>query len=142
MLWPALIVCRVLKTRWPVSEAVSAISIVSRSRISPIKIVFGAWRNAARSPVAKSEKSLPEFPLAESRPAVRMHELDRVLQRYDMHVLRLVQLVQERGERGRLAAAGAAGHENDAELLLHDLVERSAASLTTPASARSIAACA
>ena len=59
MVWPALIVCRVLKTRWPVSEAVRAISIVSRSRISPIRITFGACRKAARKPMAKSGKSFP-----------------------------------------------------------------------------------
>jgi len=32
MVWPALMVWRVLKTRWPVSAALSAISTVARSR--------------------------------------------------------------------------------------------------------------
>ena len=41
-------VCSVENTRCPVSAAVSAISIVSRSRISPTRITFGAWRSAAR----------------------------------------------------------------------------------------------
>ncbi len=59
MLWPALIVCSVLTTRWPVSAAVMAISVVSRSRSSPTKITFGASRNAARRPMANVEKSLP-----------------------------------------------------------------------------------
>ena len=55
----ALMVCSVEKTTWPVSAAVSAISIVSRSRISPTRITFGACRSAARRPTVKSEKSLP-----------------------------------------------------------------------------------
>ena len=37
-------VCRVAKTRWPVSAAVSAMWIVSRSRISPTRITSGSWR--------------------------------------------------------------------------------------------------
>ncbi len=67
MVWPALIVCSVLNTRCPVSEAERAISIVSRSRISPNRITFGAWRKAARKPVGKVRKILPHFPLAEGR---------------------------------------------------------------------------
>ena len=54
----ASMVCRVEKTRWPVSAAVSAISIVSRSRISPTRITFGACRRAARSASAKVGVSL------------------------------------------------------------------------------------
>ena len=45
----ALWVCRVAKTRWPVSAAVSAVAIVSRSRISPTRMTSGSWRSAARS---------------------------------------------------------------------------------------------
>ena len=41
------------KTRWPVSEAWMAISAVSRSRISPIRMTSGSWRTMCRSPVAK-----------------------------------------------------------------------------------------
>lgn len=59
MLCPALMVWSALRTRWPVSDAESAISIVSRSQISPRRITFGVWRKAARRPVAKSEKSFP-----------------------------------------------------------------------------------
>ena len=54
----ASIVCSVENTRWPVSAAVSAISIVSRSRISPTRITFGAWRSAARSASANVGVSL------------------------------------------------------------------------------------
>ena len=51
-------VCSVENTRWPVSAAVSAISMVSRSRISPTRITFGACRSAARSASAKVGVSL------------------------------------------------------------------------------------
>ena len=38
----APVVCRVPKTRWPVSAAVMAAPIVSRSRISPTRITSGS----------------------------------------------------------------------------------------------------
>ena len=40
-------------TRWPVSAASSATSMVSRSRISPTRINLGACRSAARRASAK-----------------------------------------------------------------------------------------
>ena len=46
--WPAELVCRVPKTRWPVSAAVIASWIVSRSRSSPTRITSGSSRRAAR----------------------------------------------------------------------------------------------
>ena len=52
---------------------------------------------------------------------MRVQELDRVLDREDVLVARLVDLVDQRGERGRLAGAGRAGHEHDAARLLGEL---------------------
>ncbi len=52
-------VCKVAKTRWPVSAAVNAVEIVSRSRISPTRITSGSSRRAARRPSAKSNASEP-----------------------------------------------------------------------------------
>ena len=49
----ASLVCSVLSTRWPVSEARMAMSAVSRSRISPTIITSGSWRSTARSECAK-----------------------------------------------------------------------------------------
>ncbi len=40
----ASLVCRVEKTRWPVSDAWIAISAVSTSRISPTMMTSGSWR--------------------------------------------------------------------------------------------------
>ena len=47
------LVCRVASTRWPVSDACTAICAVSRSRISPIMITSGSWRRIERSALAK-----------------------------------------------------------------------------------------
>ena len=44
----ASLVCSVLKTVWPVSEACTAISAVSGSRISPTRILSGSCRRMAR----------------------------------------------------------------------------------------------
>ena len=48
----ALEVCSVPNTKWPVSAAVMARRIVSRSRISPTKIQSGSSRRAERSAAA------------------------------------------------------------------------------------------
>ena len=45
-----------LKTKWPVRAAPTAISAVSRSRISPTSIISGSCRNILRS---AEEKVLP-----------------------------------------------------------------------------------
>ena len=52
-------VCSVANTRWPVSAAVIAVPIVSRSRISPTRITSGSWRSAAFSASAKLVASAP-----------------------------------------------------------------------------------
>ncbi len=49
----AWVVCRVLNTRWPVSDAWTAFSAVSRSRISPTRTTSGSWRRIARRLAAK-----------------------------------------------------------------------------------------
>ena len=55
----ASMVCKVDKTKWPVSAASSAISVVSKSRISPIRITLGACRKVARNADGKSLVSYP-----------------------------------------------------------------------------------
>ena len=49
----ASLVCSVLKTMCPVSEACTAISAVSTSRISPTRILSGSCRRIARRHMAK-----------------------------------------------------------------------------------------
>ena len=41
-------VCNVASTKWPVSAAVSAVWMVSRSRISPMRMISGSSRSTAR----------------------------------------------------------------------------------------------
>ncbi len=63
----ASLVCRVLKTRWPVSAARMAISAVSRSRISPTMMTLGSCRKMWRSPMAKvSPMSAPHRDLVDA----------------------------------------------------------------------------
>ena len=45
----ASFVCSVLKTRWPVRLALMAMEAVSKSRISPIMMMFGACRSMERN---------------------------------------------------------------------------------------------
>ncbi len=59
MLWTAEFVCRVANTRWPVSAIVSAASIVSRSRISPMSTTSGSWRRTYFSASLKVIVSAP-----------------------------------------------------------------------------------
>ena len=54
----ASFVWRVENTRCPVSDAWIAISAVSRSRISPTRMMFGAWRSIARRMRLKSSPML------------------------------------------------------------------------------------
>ena len=119
----ALCVCSVPRTRWPVSAAVSAIAIVSRSRISPTRITSGSWRSAARSASAKLDGVGADLALVDDAPLVAVHELDRVLDREDVVGARSVHLVDQRRERRRLAGAGRAGDEDEAARLLGELVQ-------------------
>ena len=77
-------VCSVENTRWPVSAAVSAISIVSRSRISPTRIDLR--RLAQRRPQRQRERRRVGVQLALVHGAllVRMQELDRILDGEDV----------------------------------------------------------
>src|SRR6266853_1851784 len=53
------VVCSVEKTRWPVSAALSAVSSVSWSRISPISKTSGSWRSTCRSAELNDSVSFP-----------------------------------------------------------------------------------
>ena len=113
----------VAKTRWPVSAAVSAVPIVSMSRISPTRITSGSWRSAAFSAIANDLRVAADLALVDDALLVAVEELDRVLDRHDVLVARLVDLVDDRGERRRLAGAGRAGDEHDAARLVRELAD-------------------
>ena len=55
----ALEVCSVPKTKWPVLAAVSASSMVSKSRISPTMMMSGSSRRAPFSAEAKDFVCIP-----------------------------------------------------------------------------------
>src|SRR6478672_10760223 len=99
----AVCVCSVANTRWPVSAAVIAVEIVSRSRISPRRITSGSWRRAARRASPNDVASVHDATL------VTVEELDGILDRDDVVVAHAIDLVDHRRERRRLTGAGRAG---------------------------------
>ena len=120
----ALCVCSVPRTRWPVSAAVSAVPIVSRSRISPTRITSGSWRSAARR---ASPKLIASTPISRW---LTMQRLCRCTNSIGSSIVRMwsvpvaVDLVDHRRERRRLARPGRAGDEDEAARLHRQLGER------------------
>ena len=57
--WLELLACSVASTRWPVSANWMPYSMVSRSRISPIRITSGAWRRVFFSAACQQSVSTP-----------------------------------------------------------------------------------
>ena len=106
----ASLVCSVESTRWPVSAALTAISAVSKSRISPTRMMFGSWRRNERSAAAKFR---PMFSLHLHLVDAGEVELDRILRGHDVGFGR-VDLRDRRVERVGLAAAGRTGDEHHA----------------------------
>ena len=115
----ASLVCRVERTRWPVSAACTAYSAVSVSRISPTMMMSGSWRSTVRRAVAKVSVDLRAH---RHLVEVLEHHLDRVLDGDDVH-LGLREVLEDRVERGGLAAAGGAGDEDDARGPRDEVVE-------------------
>ena len=79
----ASLVCTVENTRWPVSDAVIAISAVSRSRISPTMMTSGSWRRKRAQPAREGQLDL--------RVHLRLRDalelvLDRILDGEDVEV--------------------------------------------------------
>ena len=83
----AELVCRVARVRWPVSAMRSADSIVSRSRISPIRTTSGSSRRTARRRVGEGVRVGVQLALVDEALLVRVEELDRVLDRDDVELL-------------------------------------------------------
>ena len=121
--WAVSWVCRVAKTRWPVSAAVSAVEIVSRSRISPTRITSGSWRRAAFRRHGEGLRVGAHLALVDDAALVPVEELDRILDGHDVLVALLVDQVEHRGERGGLARAGRAGDQHEAAGLLGEVAQ-------------------
>ena len=80
------VVCSVPNTMWPVSAAVMAASIVSRSRISPTRITSGSCRNARRIASENDGHVDADLALIDRRLLVLVLKLDRVFDRDDVVV--------------------------------------------------------
>ena len=74
----ASLVCMVPMTRCPVSEALMAISMVSRSRSSPMTMTSGSSRRAPLSAV-KNDGVRADLALGNVAAARRLDDLDGVL---------------------------------------------------------------
>ena len=109
-------VCSVVKTRCPVSAALSAICAVSRSRISPTRITSGSCRRpvpAARRRTVSTSRPTSRCVTTEfGRP--REQVLDRLLDGDDAVAAGLVEQVDDHRQRGRLAGAGRPGDDRPA----------------------------
>ncbi len=116
----ALLVWRVANTRWPVFAVSSARAIVSRSRISPTRTMFGILAQRGLQGAGEAPRVAAHLALVDEAALARVHELDRVLQGDDVRLLVAVDVVDHRGQGGRLAAAGGAGDEDEP---LGDLAE-------------------
>src|SRR5215472_4831444 len=115
MPWAGVLVCRVAKTRWPVSAAVRADSIVATSRISPTRMTSGSSRRQARSPLAKDRVSMPTSLHHDARLVVE-EVLHGIFEGHDVELALLVHAVEEGGEGGRLPLPGGARDDDKAAL--------------------------
>ena len=106
-------VCSVDSTRWPVSEARRAMSMVSSSRISPTRMTSGSWRSAARRALRERGRVLADLALGHRRERVGVDELDRVLDGDDVPARVAVHLADHRRQRRRLAVARGAHHQHE-----------------------------
>ena len=84
---------------------------------------LGGLSQGGAQAVGKGVEVAPQFALAERGLEMRMQKFNRVFQRDDMGLVGLVDFVQHGRQRGGLAAAGGAGHKNEAVLFLDDLPE-------------------
>ena len=109
----ALCVCSVASTRWPVSAAVIAVDTVSRSRISPTRMMSGSWRSTCFSAVAKPVGVDADLALVDDAALVMVQELDRVLDRDDVVAPRAVGQIDQAGERRGLARTGRPGDQDE-----------------------------
>ena len=119
----ALEVCSVPNTRWPVSAAVSASEMVSRSRISPTRMTSGSSRSAPRSAAVNDSVCAADLALVDQALLRGVHELDRILDGEDVALVGLVDVVDHRRQRGRLAGAGRAGDQHQPLLLVAELLQ-------------------
>ena len=112
--WAALVVCRVERTRCPVSAALMAAVKLVASRISPIMITSGSWRRTCFSPCLEGEGVQADFALLDDRLVVFKDVFDGVFQGDDVFAAVGVDVLDHRGQGGGFAATGGAGQQDNA----------------------------
>ena len=83
----------------------------------------GVLAQRGAKPLGERRRVLADLALVDDARAVVVQELDRVLDREDVLVPRVVDVVEQRGERRRLAGAGRPGDEHEAPRLVGELVQ-------------------
>src|ERR1017187_5094797 len=121
-LWMVSLVWSVESTRWPVSAAVSAVEMVSASRISPTRMTSGDCRMMLRRVTAKSGVSRPTSIC--SMTALRLACWYSTGSSMVTTWAAGIDDIDERCERGRLAAAGGSREQNQALAAFGELGER------------------
>ena len=115
----ASLVCSVLKTRWPVREACTAISAVSLSRISPTRIDVRVLTQHGSQDSAEGQFDVRlDLALNDAVDVV----FDRVFGG-DQLAAGIVQFAQRGIERGGFSRAGGAGDDDDAVGLVDQLAD-------------------
>jgi hypothetical protein len=110
----ASLVCSVESTRWPVSDACTAICAVSWSRISPTSTTSGSCRRIERSADAKVR---PAFSFVCTCTMFSPSRYSTGSSTVTMFTPSLLHHAERRVERRRLARARGAGDEDDAFLV-------------------------
>ena len=133
MVCGASVVCRVANTRWPVSAAVIARDMVSRSRISPTRITSGFCRITCFKRRGERVRVDLQLALVDLAHLVLVDELDRVLDGHHVAAAVAVDVIDHRRQRGGFARAGRARHQHQSarphadvlgDLRQHQVVDR------------------
>ena len=109
----AVLVWSVPNTKWPVSAVSIAISMVSRSRISPTRTISGSSRKAARKRACKTLGMNMHFALVYQAAHGAVPEFDRIFDGDQVLATGPVDQVDHGGQGGRFSAAGGSGHNDE-----------------------------
>lgn len=118
--WPLRWLCRV-PARWPVSAAVKARRMVSRSRISPTRIISGSSRNAERNASLK-----PCVSRCTSRWLIRHFldwctKFDRIFDGQNMVIAVVINIIQHRRQGGWFTRTGRTCHRYQTTWIFTDV---------------------
>ena len=110
----APLVCSVPMTRMPISAAVTAMLMVSRSRKLADQNDVGILAQRRQQRAREGGGVHADLALADQAVLAQVHELDRILDGEDVALFARVDVIDHGGERGGLAGAGLAGDQDQA----------------------------